>query len=64
MYTEYYQWSDGYNSNSDAYNVNAGQTLHGSLIYLADQVRDPFAVVLCFVLVARWLPHTVRLFCV
>ncbi len=27
------QWSDGYNSNSDAYNVNAGQTLQGELVY-------------------------------
>jgi hypothetical protein len=38
MYTEYYQWSDGYNSNSDSYNVNAGQTLHGVLTYLANEV--------------------------
>ena len=34
MYTEYYQWSDGYNSNSDSYSVNAGQTLHGTLVYI------------------------------
>jgi len=34
MYTEYYEWDNGYNSNSDNYNVNAGQTLHGVLTYL------------------------------
>lgn len=37
MYTEYYQWSDGYNSNSINYNVNAGQTLHGKMVYLPSQ---------------------------
>ena len=33
-YTEYYQWSDGYNSNSHSINVLAGQTLHGTLTYM------------------------------
>merc|ERR1719506_272967 len=33
MYTEYYQWSPSRNSNSRAYSVKAGQTLHGSIIY-------------------------------
>lgn len=32
MYTEYYQWSDGYNSNSEAQNTNPG--IFTSLIYL------------------------------
>lgn len=34
MYTEYYQWDNGYNSNSYGFDVNSGQTLHGALIYL------------------------------
>lgn len=33
MYTEYFQWSPEHNSNSAARNVQAGQTLHGSLVY-------------------------------
>lgn len=33
MYTEYYQWSPSYNSDSDMYPVEAGQTLHGTLEY-------------------------------
>ena len=36
MYTEYYQWSPEDNSNSDQYSVNAGQTLHGALVYSAN----------------------------
>lgn len=36
MYTEYYQWSPTYNSNSQQLSVSAGQTLHGSLVYNAD----------------------------
>eukprot|EP01097_Dermamoeba_algensis_P007324 TRINITY_DN461_c0_g1_i4.p1 TRINITY_DN461_c0_g1~~TRINITY_DN461_c0_g1_i4.p1 ORF type:complete len:147 (+),score=24.27 TRINITY_DN461_c0_g1_i4:59-499(+) len=34
MYTEYYEWDTGYNSNSDSYDVNSGQTLHGTLVYI------------------------------
>jgi len=33
MYTEYYQWSPSHNSNSRSYSVQAGQTLHGALVY-------------------------------
>jgi hypothetical protein len=33
-YTEYYQWSNGYNSNSPQQSVNAGQTLQGTLTYI------------------------------
>jgi len=33
MYTEYYQWSPSHNSNSRAYSVKAGQTLHGVVAY-------------------------------
>jgi len=33
MYTEYYQWSPTHNSNSRSYSVQAGQTLHGALVY-------------------------------
>ena len=36
MYTEYFQWSPTYNSNSRQESVEAGQTLHGSLIYMPD----------------------------
>eukprot|EP01129_Flabellula_baltica_P003278 TRINITY_DN13075_c0_g1_i1.p1 TRINITY_DN13075_c0_g1~~TRINITY_DN13075_c0_g1_i1.p1 ORF type:complete len:265 (+),score=48.82 TRINITY_DN13075_c0_g1_i1:28-795(+) len=32
-YTEYFQWSPEYNSNSRQRNVLAGQTLHGYMIY-------------------------------
>merc|ERR1712136_13613 len=35
MYTEYYQWSPEHNSNSQSYSVQAGQTLHGALVYSA-----------------------------
>ena len=35
MYTEYYQWSPEHNSNSRSYTVQAGQTLHGALVYSA-----------------------------
>jgi len=35
MYTEYYQWSPEHNSNSRSYSVQAGQTLHGALVYSA-----------------------------
>jgi hypothetical protein len=35
MYTEYFQWRPQHNSNSNSENVNAGQTLHGSLVYVA-----------------------------
>eukprot|EP01098_Paradermamoeba_levis_P007902 TRINITY_DN3290_c0_g1_i2.p1 TRINITY_DN3290_c0_g1~~TRINITY_DN3290_c0_g1_i2.p1 ORF type:complete len:282 (+),score=91.93 TRINITY_DN3290_c0_g1_i2:37-846(+) len=40
MYTEYYEWDTGYNSNSDSYDVKSGQTLHGQLIYLPS--RDSY----------------------
>lgn len=33
MYTEYFQWSPEDNSNSQAYDVQPGQTLHGSITY-------------------------------
>lgn len=33
MYTEYFQWRPTHNSNSEQKNVQAGQTLHGFLIY-------------------------------
>lgn len=33
MYTEYFQWSPTHNSNSPSKNVEAGQTLKGSLVY-------------------------------
>ena len=33
MYTEYFQWSPTRNSNSEQRSVEAGQTLHGSLVY-------------------------------
>ena len=33
MYTEYFQWSPVHNSNSPQRDVEAGQTLHGSLVY-------------------------------
>ena len=33
MYTEYFQWSPVHNSNSEQQPVEAGQTLHGSLVY-------------------------------
>jgi hypothetical protein len=33
MYTEYYQWRPSHNSNSKSYSVEAGQTLHGSIVY-------------------------------
>lgn len=35
MYTEYYQWSPSHNSNSRAYSVKPGQTLHGAVTYQA-----------------------------
>ena len=35
MHTEYYQWSPEHNSNSRSYTVQAGQTLHGALVYSA-----------------------------
>jgi len=35
MYTEYFQWSPEHNSNSRQQDVKAGQTLHGSLEYIA-----------------------------
>ena len=35
MYTEYYQWSEEHKSNSRSYTVQAGQTLHGALVYSA-----------------------------
>lgn len=35
MYTEYFQWSPEQNSNSPQRDVKAGQTLHGSLKYVA-----------------------------
>lgn len=33
MYTEYFQWSPEHNSNSQGYDVEPGQTLHGSIVY-------------------------------
>jgi len=36
LYTEYYQWSNGYNQNSNQQPANAGDTLHGQLTYLGD----------------------------
>lgn len=36
MYTEYFQWSPEDNSNSPQRDVSAGQTLQGSLIYMAE----------------------------
>jgi len=35
MYTEYYQWQPTHNSNSQTYSVKAGQTLLGTLTYVA-----------------------------
>ena len=35
-YTEYFQWSPEHNSNSRAYSVRAGHTLHGSIEWQAD----------------------------
>mmetsp|Transcript_22222 Transcript_22222/g.46156 ORF Transcript_22222/g.46156 Transcript_22222/m.46156 type:complete len:416 (-) Transcript_22222:98-1345(-) len=32
-YTEYFQWSPTHNSNSPSFDVNPGDTLHGSLVY-------------------------------
>eukprot|EP01127_Copromyxa_protea_P002191 TRINITY_DN12081_c0_g1_i1.p1 TRINITY_DN12081_c0_g1~~TRINITY_DN12081_c0_g1_i1.p1 ORF type:complete len:222 (-),score=43.28 TRINITY_DN12081_c0_g1_i1:21-686(-) len=40
LYTEYYQWSDGYNRNSDSVAVNAGDTLWGQLTYLGDDKQS------------------------
>jgi hypothetical protein len=37
MYTEYFQWSPTRNSNSKQYSVEPGQTLRGSLIYVASE---------------------------
>ena len=34
MYTEYFQWRPTHNSNSRQQPVEAGQTLHGSLVYV------------------------------
>jgi len=36
IYTEYYQWSDGYNSNSEAQSANPGDTLLGRITYMGD----------------------------
>ena len=33
MYTEYFQWSPEHNSNSKSYDVAAGSTLHGAVVY-------------------------------
>ena len=40
MYTEYFQWSPEHNSNSPQKSVEAGQTLHGSLVY--DESSDSY----------------------
>ena len=32
-YTEYFQWSPEHNSNSRSFDVSAGSTLHGSIVY-------------------------------
>lgn len=40
MYTEYYQWSPTDNSNSVQLDVQAGQTLHGAMVY--DAVSDSY----------------------
>ncbi len=42
MYTEYYQWSPEDNSNSKEFEVHAGQTLHGSLVYSPE--RDSYTL--------------------
>jgi len=42
MYTEYFQWRPVHNSNSEAYRVEAGQTLHGSIVY--DKSEDAYTV--------------------
>jgi len=42
MYTEYYQWSPENNVNSDQFSVNAGQTLHGALVY--DSSSDSYTL--------------------
>lgn len=42
MYTEYYQWSPSHNSNSQAYSVKPGQTLHGSVEY--DSSSDSYTL--------------------
>jgi hypothetical protein len=42
MYTEYFQWSPTHNSNSRAYSVKAGQTLHGSIVY--DSSSDSYTL--------------------
>jgi len=39
-YTEYYQWSPTHNSNSKSFDVEAGQTLHGMLVY--DESTDSY----------------------
>jgi len=40
MYTEYFQWSPQSNSNSRSQSVEAGQTLHGSIVY--DSASDSY----------------------
>jgi len=42
MYTEYFQWSNGYNSNSDSYNVSPGDLLYGKVTYLGDSQQAYF----------------------
>jgi hypothetical protein len=37
MYTEYFQWSPTHNSNSKQFAVSAGDTLHGSIVYVAEK---------------------------
>jgi len=42
MYTEYFQWSPTRNSNSRQQSVEAGQTLHGSVVY--DSSSDSYTL--------------------
>jgi len=39
-YTEYFQWSPEDNSNSDSYDIEPGQELHGTLVY--DETTDSY----------------------
>jgi hypothetical protein len=40
MYTEYFQWRPIWNHNSKRYSVEAGQTLHGSIVW--DETTDSY----------------------
>lgn len=58
MYTEYYQWSPSHNSNSRAYSVQAGQTLHGVLAY--DASSDSYELSQTIVETGRTSSQTVK----